>query len=258
MQSELQREQRNVMSQTQRSKYVFAGRPVETPEDAQTKVCPRCGAVLFADMDVCYGCLYDFTRDSAGWHGTVAGGFAGKPELTAQVPLVDDSLDTIAIDEIDDEDDSDGAVGERRAAVDEAPSAQKPRHRRSSTSEGDSADSTLDLSSAVTAAGESAGGLSVLISSPTMRVCVPVPEQGLLVGRDESNDIVLRSRTVSRNHLRLVPQGRSLAVEDLGATNPAMLLGAPIGQQSQIGPGQSVAICDTTLTVVGKRESPKL
>ncbi len=25
------------------------------------KVCPRCGAKTFADMDVCYGCLYDFT-----------------------------------------------------------------------------------------------------------------------------------------------------------------------------------------------------
>ncbi len=25
------------------------------------KTCPRCGARTFADMDVCYGCLYDFT-----------------------------------------------------------------------------------------------------------------------------------------------------------------------------------------------------
>lgn len=30
----------------------------------QTKVCPRCGAELYADMNVCYGCLYDFTRDA--------------------------------------------------------------------------------------------------------------------------------------------------------------------------------------------------
>lgn len=27
-----------------------------------TKVCPRCGATLFADMGTCYGCLYDFGR----------------------------------------------------------------------------------------------------------------------------------------------------------------------------------------------------
>lgn len=31
----------------------------------ETKVCPRCGAELYADMHVCYGCLYDFSRDAA-------------------------------------------------------------------------------------------------------------------------------------------------------------------------------------------------
>lgn len=28
-----------------------------------TKVCPRCGAELYDDMAVCYGCLYDFSRE---------------------------------------------------------------------------------------------------------------------------------------------------------------------------------------------------
>ena len=28
-----------------------------------TKTCPRCGSELYADMMVCYGCLYDFTRE---------------------------------------------------------------------------------------------------------------------------------------------------------------------------------------------------
>ena len=30
-------------------------------EDVQTKRCPHCGALLFADMEVCYDCLYEFT-----------------------------------------------------------------------------------------------------------------------------------------------------------------------------------------------------
>ena len=30
-----------------------------------TRRCPRCGAELYADMGVCYGCLYDFSRDAA-------------------------------------------------------------------------------------------------------------------------------------------------------------------------------------------------
>lgn len=40
------------------------------------KTCPRCGAKLFDDMNVCYGCLYDFEKtDStrAGWGGTHMG-----------------------------------------------------------------------------------------------------------------------------------------------------------------------------------------
>lgn len=30
-----------------------------------TRLCPRCGSELYADMSVCYGCLYDFTRAPA-------------------------------------------------------------------------------------------------------------------------------------------------------------------------------------------------
>lgn len=30
-----------------------------------TRRCPRCGAELYEDMAVCYGCLYDFSRDAA-------------------------------------------------------------------------------------------------------------------------------------------------------------------------------------------------
>ncbi len=34
---------------------------VTRPDRESLKVCPRCGAKTFADMDICYGCLYDFT-----------------------------------------------------------------------------------------------------------------------------------------------------------------------------------------------------
>ena len=32
----------------------------------ETKTCPCCGMELFSDMDVCYGCMYDFTREPTG------------------------------------------------------------------------------------------------------------------------------------------------------------------------------------------------
>ena len=38
-------------------------RRVAVPEGYGEKRCARCGEVLFDDMDVCYGCLYDFGRN---------------------------------------------------------------------------------------------------------------------------------------------------------------------------------------------------
>ncbi|WP_455136028.1 FHA domain-containing protein [Thermophilibacter sp.] len=42
----------------------------------RTRTCPRCGSELYADMDVCYGCLYDFGREAA------------RPGLPASVPVM--------------------------------------------------------------------------------------------------------------------------------------------------------------------------
>ena len=44
------------------------------------KRCPRCGAELYADMSVCYGCLYDFARDGAR-SATACGEAASRSEL---------------------------------------------------------------------------------------------------------------------------------------------------------------------------------
>ena len=56
----------------------------------ETKLCPRCGAELYADMSICYGCLYDFTRGTP--EGAGPGRGAGAPagdtaELLAAGPV---------------------------------------------------------------------------------------------------------------------------------------------------------------------------
>ncbi len=38
-------------------------------DKGMTKRCPRCGMELFSDMEVCYGCLYDFSRAGVGGPG---------------------------------------------------------------------------------------------------------------------------------------------------------------------------------------------
>lgn len=56
-----------------------------------TKRCPRCGAVLFDDMEVCYACLYDFSKDRAAQRRAQMPSMPGDPELTTAdvVGLVD-------------------------------------------------------------------------------------------------------------------------------------------------------------------------
>lgn len=52
----------------------------------ETKVCPRCGAELYADMNVCYGCLYDFSRGGS------------RAELPGFPPEVSEREDEITLD----------------------------------------------------------------------------------------------------------------------------------------------------------------
>ncbi len=58
----------------------------------RTKVCPRCGAEVFADMDVCYGCLYDFTRANLDYPGS---GSVMGAEVEARGPAI--SADAAAV-----------------------------------------------------------------------------------------------------------------------------------------------------------------
>lgn len=55
------------------------------------KVCPRCGEALFDDMDVCYGCLYEFGEQ------------VGPAEVPGMPPDTGDLLATIPLDEAWDE-----------------------------------------------------------------------------------------------------------------------------------------------------------
>lgn len=190
-------------------------------------------------MDICYGCLYDFSRDSAGRSAETSGKVSDTAEpKPIVIPGGADPLASIELDEIDDE---------------PVPAAE-PRHSRR---ESPSADDTINLSV------QEAPGISVpsgitnakvesfyvIVDTGDARVCVPIPPQGLSVGRGDASDIVLRSRSVSRSHLRMAPLGRGVLVEDCGATNPAMLGDEPLEGGVLLEEGDSVNVCGTTLEI---------
>lgn len=218
-----------------KTRYVFAGTERVDGEHG-TKICPRCGQVLFDDMDVCYGCLYDFTRDH---HGETR---AQKNELEhlrgrlQSVPQVSDPLDTIELDEIDDE---------------EPEEERLPRHRKNPQHD---LDSTLDLSARSSPSPEVTVLVEetpryLVVSTSALQVRLPFERAVLNVGRDETNDVVLRDRSVSRKHVRIRRVDDVVTVEDCGATNPAKLDGRPVEGEIPMLPGQVLEVCGTLITL---------
>ena len=229
------------------TRYVFAGTH-DRDDDMPTKVCPRCGEVLFADMDVCYGCLYDFAKDGRGRRAVDETATRGadvrrgcvKPP-SSKPARSRDPLDAIELDEIDDE----VEVG---ADDDGGGSVSAPRHGRKP--DGD-ADDTIDFGAVYVQAETPAREPSylVVVRSPRIQVRIPLTQTGLTIGRDASNDIVLHSRAVSREHLRLTPLDGKVLAEDCGATNPARIGDKPLEDSMVLVAGDAVEVCGTTIGI---------
>lgn len=75
----------------ERSDIAMVGWTEEGPR-YETRFCPRCGAELYADMSVCYGCLYDFSREPPSPREL------GLPEL-GEAPARDGEGDTVDLSE---------------------------------------------------------------------------------------------------------------------------------------------------------------
>lgn len=201
-----------------------------------TKVCPRCGEELFADMRVCYGCLYEFppARDVT------------APASSA-VPRTEESASAAEEPALP------GLVEDEPFLWDAGlPPAESGWE-----------DDTLDLSSvgneAIAMAASSPetqpSSREVLcwVRTPSMEVRLPIPNEGLVIGRDQTCDVVLRSRAVSRSHVRILPVQdgeEGMRVIDLGATNPAMFSGREVRGEVLVPLGWTVSICGAFATPV--------
>ena len=122
-----------------------AGRSSANDEVGATKTCPRCGAVLFSDMNRCYGCLYDFpeqgpkanpmTLDEP-WEsidepwGSLDGLWAEGEAVGGETPQSVDKRDAALEESVGMPDVApgveEGAEGEPRAGVSEPPGVQSP------------------------------------------------------------------------------------------------------------------------------------
>lgn len=117
-------------------------------EAGATKTCPRCGAVLFSDMNRCYGCLYDFpeqvseanpTALDEPWEnvdepwGSLDGLWAEGEAAGGGAPPSAEMRDAALEESVGMPDVEEGAEGEPRAGVSESSGDQSPSGVASAT-----------------------------------------------------------------------------------------------------------------------------
>lgn len=139
----------------------------------ETKECPRCGRTVFADMDVCYECLFKFT------------------ESDEQVPIE------------------------------------------------------------VYAAGDpNTWSMFLRVSTSSVSLTIPVPQEGLILGRGSGCDVVLHAPAVSRRHVQVLPFEDGLLVKNLGARNPATVGEQEVRNSARMLKGDVLSVCGSTFTLV--------
>ncbi|KAF0112130.1 MAG: hypothetical protein FD147_397 [Chloroflexi bacterium] len=70
----------------------------------------------------------------------------------------------------------------------------------------------------------------------------PLEKTDLYLGRDMSNDIVVNDPEVSRRHARLVLEGTTYRIEDLGSTNGTFIRGQRLAAPVLLRPGEIITI----------------
>ena len=173
---------------------------------ARSKRCPRCGELLFDDMDVCYGCLYDFTREpfrlpegmldlgldepSDVFGSAAAPAVATKPAARLPVEPCPEPA-PVMLREPAPAAPSPAATPVREPAPallhDPVPA---PQHEPSS--------SVFPKASPC--------GRRLSLKTHELDLGFPLPDKGLALGRAEDNDIVLHESGFAEHHLVLVPR----------------------------------------------------
>ena len=212
--------------------------------ELDTKVCPRCGERLFADMDVCYGCLYDFRRKprrqllpALPQIDAIEGDGARRAGDGLGMTVAGTGAGLVGADAAPPEPEATNAAPDAR---DEAPS---PGAEPMGEASRQSPEATGELVSR---------SLGVRVRTASVDVCVPLPRDGLVVGRATDCDIVLHAGAVSRRHLSITPTLVGAIATDLGATNPALVRGSRISGSVALGPGDVIDVCGSELCIVDR------
>ena len=238
-------------------------------EGRELKVCPQCGARLFADMDVCYGCLARIPKGDVGCDNGADPAPRAVPPSHMPAPHVAPN-EGDAFGELDCEGGRDtevwGSLDELWAEArvpgegEEAAQSRDRTPRRRACDLADPAlpdpfapdgggDGDADKTMALAPVGAAADGVRVRVCTPGLSATCVVPKRGLSVGRDADNAVALHSMAVSRHHVRLFPCEAGVMAQDLGATNPALLNGMELVGAALLGAGDVLELRGAGATI---------
>lgn len=237
---------------------------VSSCSPVSTKVCPRCGEELFSDMDTCFGCLFSFSRaqsqqervtfeldepEGCRWNSMPSyqddSPSQSAPSFRGNLAPQSDSNSRCASNSQSD------SSSQNDSASRLLPSEENISLSLKTDASIDGTQSLPSRLSAQTAVMEP----SLWIRGSDLDVVVPLKD-GLTVGRMPTNDVVLHSCAVSRQHIRFEQEEGGAAAINLGATNPAVCGGRPIHERAHMEEGTTVQVCGTTFTLIGIKHAP--
>jgi DNA-binding NtrC family response regulator len=85
---------------------------------------------------------------------------------------------------------------------------------------------------------------------------ITIGEKPVRVGKGPHNELVLHDPTVSGEHCRLEPEGRTLCVRDLGSTNGTFVYGLRVSR-AQLSAGARVRVGRTDLRIVASAQDSR-
>lgn len=94
------------------------------------------------------------------------------------------------------------------------------------------------------------GRYLVAVAGPDSGVWMPISAEWATVGRGTSCSLVVRDRSLSREHFRLKASDEGIAVEDCGSTNGTLLEGVPLSKQTRAASNSYLAAGSSTFAVV--------
>jgi hypothetical protein len=105
-------------------------------------------------------------------------------------------------------------------------------------------------------------------SGPNTGKVYPLEGPEIIIGREASNGVAINDAEVSRKHAKLVLQGSTYAIQDLGSTNGTFINGQRVAGSQVLNPGDTVsfganivllyeAVIDPNATMISSAQIPR-